>query len=154
MPSEIVLREEVELQLKRAERRMYAKNPISILFSESQAYLGFEENVTGEAAPTIQTGVLLTMLRERGLSAIFREFEHSRTEKDRWTLPEIESTLQRFILVGRDEQSQDNAGRVDQEGSDVATSPPFDDLDSLLIEFIDDSPGGNLQKEVRQNNSS
>ncbi len=127
---ENMLRQEAELLLKRAERKHYEHSPISALLSEINAYLEFESLVMGEDVSTLHPTILLTMLKERNLLGLYREYGQVGKEKARWTLPEIESTLQRYILIGSDEQDLS----LPDDGSANTESPlsNFDLLSDLL----------------------
>lgn len=111
---------------RRIEQKIYKETPISALINDLQLLLEFESAVIEEKTPRVRTELLLTMLAERELQDLFDEIRRRESETQFWTLDEIEYALERFLLVGPFENSEE----AEHEDTEVAS------FDSLFNESI------------------
>lgn len=91
--------EEFEKLAKRAEHNVYRQNPISTFLTEVQLLTEFEETITTRN-PGVHSRVLLAMLLERGLDQMAEGLKEEATTKEFWSISEIESSLERHLVVG------------------------------------------------------
>lgn len=121
---------------RRIEQKIYKETPISALINDLQLLLEFEGAVIEEKTPRIRTELLLTMLAERELQDLFDEIRRRESETQFWTLDEIEYALERFLLVGPFENSEEE----EHEDTEVAS---FDNLfnESIALGDLDSFNG-------------
>lgn|GEM_PF-3171115 len=132
---------ELERLLKRVEKETYAEKPLSTLLEEIELYQQFQSRALGEAVTTIQSEILLSIIRDRDLTAMLHEIGQEARTKKEWLLTEIKNSLQRFILVGRVEQSTEDdlsEEAVRLTATADKTHQRKDDLETLLFDFLED----------------
>lgn len=134
---------ELDRLLKRGEKETYAEKPLSTLLQEVGLYRRFQSLAVGEESTTVHSEVLLTIIQNRGLTAMLEEIGEEARTKEMWSLPEITNSLQRFILVGSldetstaEELADTNARLTKTAG---ITNPKEDDLETLLFDFLEDN---------------
>jgi hypothetical protein len=96
--SEIVSREVLQELSSAAERAVYRESPISAFMLEIKLFTEFEAAITGRPCLTIASATVLGLLTERELYYQHAELTEEAATKDCWTIPEVESALQRFWL--------------------------------------------------------
>lgn len=91
------------------ETQVYKQTPISAFMADIDLMLKFEGAVTGETHFVVKSDILLGLLKERGLAEMGDALSDEAESKDFWTPDEIENALERFILVGfEDEESEEH----------------------------------------------
>ncbi|MFQ5649492.1 MAG: hypothetical protein ACE5IY_06080 [bacterium] len=153
---------------RKAEMAVYKETPVSTFLNEILLYLEFETEVTGEAQTLLSSQILLEMLKERELDDVFEDLGQEAQEKDSWTVTEIESALERHLLVGILEQRSASggetdsfvAGGLDLGGLHLPKRPRAPhkkkkhEFDSLQFSFLDDEhvgteePTGKHEEEI------
>ncbi len=96
--SEIVSREVFQERSAVAERAVYRESPISAFMLEIKLFTEFETAITAQESLTIPSTTVLGLLTERELYYLVDELTEEAATKDCWTIPEVESALQRYWL--------------------------------------------------------
>jgi len=110
------------------ERAAYAEKPLSTIMRDIHLYLEFVSSLSPKADRLMSSSILLALLAERGLDAMRTEFEQEAREKAYWTVEEIESALQRHILVG--DYQEAGADTTGTSTSEEAQTPP------VVVNFV------------------
>jgi hypothetical protein len=82
------------------EASVYRDVPLSAFLLEVRYLLDFESDIMVKSQAWIKSEVVLGMLEERGLDAMKKTCEAEAGSKAFWTVREIESALERHLLVG------------------------------------------------------
>ena len=103
---ETITRDRYDVIARAIEKEVYEQKPISAFMTDVQALLAFESAAKGEEVHELGSEVLLGMLWERQLRNMAGELREEAGEKASWSLTEVESALERSLLIGGFEPSE------------------------------------------------
>jgi len=129
-PAGPVNREAFVALCRRAEKMAYSEKPVSALMTDFHDLINFCSAVDGTPLTAIDNQTVLGILFERNLKGLAEQLLPALTQKEKWTLPEIEMVLEHQIV------SDGLALPADQTPQVIA--PP---------EIGADTPGGNPSRQ-------
>lgn len=97
--------EDINKLSEKIERNVYKLTPISSFLTDVGLYLDFEISITGDSQTLFRSEILQEMFTKRGLERVSKSIA-AEEERDFWTITEIESAFERFLLVGNLEQEE------------------------------------------------
>jgi hypothetical protein len=155
LDAEIITRKEVEELTKRSEKQVYNEKPMSTFLKEISLLIKFETSIIGKEQRRVDSKVLLGMLNERGLQPMADGIKDEARSKEFWSFKEIESALERHLLVGGLEYSKSSApkdGKLDRRDfgkPHTITLDAFDEIDTSLDNEISKTSEPNNEVSVR-----
>lgn len=140
------------------EREVYKKIPISAFMKDVSLLSKFETSITGKENHNLTSQVLLGMLKERSLNHLVNGLQDEAMERNCWSFEEIESALERQLLVGELELSKSITNEeppleveynkinltTDKEESTVGQAK------SLRLSFVEDESETGIEKHTQE----
>jgi hypothetical protein len=147
-PAGPVNREAFVALCRRAERIVYSDKPVTALMADLNDVANFCSAIDGKPVTEVDNQTVLGILFERNLKELAEGLLPTLTQKDKWTLLEIEKILEHQIVSSGLALGAESPGQV--------FLPPEIDLSAFLDEAPDEirpdldknGPGGNTESAV------